>query len=545
MKATLGKCKDGKFKIDLLRLIETRMLIQANSGGGKSYAIRKLLEKTHGKVHQIVLDVEGEFSSLGTNFDYILCGKDKDVPVQVRTAELLARKLLELRVSAVVDLYDLKNHERHQFIKLFLESLMNAPKRLWHPTLIVVDEAHIFAPEKGKSVAMNAVIDLATRGRKREFAAVLATQRISKLSKDAAAECLNKLIGRTALDIDMKRAADDLGLTSKVQMRGLRDLEPGHFFAFGPAMSKGVVEVKINKVKTMHGRMARRIKWKNKTPRSKIKKALSKLVDLPKEAEQELHDSKQMRIKIKKLEQQIRQGGISKADKDNIFLEGYQKGKLEVMAMVTKYKNRIMTKLNEVVKLVSALPETGTRSVPVSQSPVSTKRRLKPVVSNAKVSVDIDQRFGKCEKSILGFLVYKNGEPSTKVQIGAMTGYSHGSGGFNNAICKLAKEGLIVRSGQTIIINLDVVDEINELVDGTVAHKLEDWIAKLGACERKIYEELLNNRNSDWTKIEMAEATGYAPGSGGFNNAICRLKTIGLLVRNPDKTISFNQDINV
>ena len=73
---------------------------------------------------------------------------------------------------------------------------MNAPKALWHPVLVVLDEAHIFAPEKGQSEALDAVIGLAALGRKREFCAILATQRISKLHKDVAAEWRRKIMQR-------------------------------------------------------------------------------------------------------------------------------------------------------------------------------------------------------------------------------------------------------------------------------------------------------------------------------------------------------------
>ena len=49
MKTQIGHYKNGgSFSIDLIRLIETSLLIQANSGGGKSYLIRKILEATHG-----------------------------------------------------------------------------------------------------------------------------------------------------------------------------------------------------------------------------------------------------------------------------------------------------------------------------------------------------------------------------------------------------------------------------------------------------------------------------------------------------------------
>jgi DNA helicase HerA-like ATPase len=55
------------------------------------------------------------------------------------------------------------------------------------------------------------VIALMDSGRKRGFCGVLATQRISKLSKDATAECNNKLIGRS-VEADAKRAGEELGL---------------------------------------------------------------------------------------------------------------------------------------------------------------------------------------------------------------------------------------------------------------------------------------------------------------------------------------------
>lgn len=116
--------------IDLPTLIDTRLLIQANSGGGKSWLIRRLLEQSHGHVQQLVIDLEGEFSTLREKFDYILAGKNGDTPAEPRSAGLLARRLLELNVSAIIDLYELPQQERKHFVRLFLEALVNAPKHL-------------------------------------------------------------------------------------------------------------------------------------------------------------------------------------------------------------------------------------------------------------------------------------------------------------------------------------------------------------------------------------------------------------------------------
>ena len=66
-------------------------------------------------------------------------------------------------------------------------------------------------------------------------------------AKDAAAECNNKLIGRTSLDVDMVRAGDELGFP-KGERAQLRRLGDGHFYAFGPALSPVIVELQTGNV---------------------------------------------------------------------------------------------------------------------------------------------------------------------------------------------------------------------------------------------------------------------------------------------------------
>lgn len=285
--------------MDLDKLIYSRLLIQANSGGGKSWGIRRIIEQSHGKVQQIIIDSEGEFGTLREKYDFILVGKGGDTPADPRSASLLARKLLEIGVSAIIDLYELHPQDRKRFVKEFLNGMINAPKELWHECLVVVDEAHIYAPEKGQSEALDAVIGLMSLGRKRGFCGVLATQRISKLHKDAAAECNNKMIGRTGLDIDMKRASEELGFTSKEQTQSLRRLKPGDFYVFGPALSEEVVSITIGPVNTSHARSGAVIKIT--PPTEAIKKVLGQLGDLPEEAKKEAQTMDELRAEIKSL----------------------------------------------------------------------------------------------------------------------------------------------------------------------------------------------------------------------------------------------------
>jgi uncharacterized protein len=115
--------------IDLQKLIDSRLLIQANSGSGKSWVLRRILEQSHGKVQQIVIDLEGEFSTLREKYDYLLVGKGGDVSASVKSAGLLAHKILELNVSAIIDLYELPHQERKRFVRLFLEAMIKVPSR--------------------------------------------------------------------------------------------------------------------------------------------------------------------------------------------------------------------------------------------------------------------------------------------------------------------------------------------------------------------------------------------------------------------------------
>ena len=61
----LGKAGNRNVTLDLVTLLTTRLLITANSGGGKSYLIRRLAEVLFGLVQVIIIDPEGEFSTRG------------------------------------------------------------------------------------------------------------------------------------------------------------------------------------------------------------------------------------------------------------------------------------------------------------------------------------------------------------------------------------------------------------------------------------------------------------------------------------------------
>jgi polyhydroxyalkanoate synthesis regulator phasin len=292
--------------IDLRTLLETGLLIQANSGGGKTWANRRLLEQTYGAVQHVVIDPEGEMHTLRERYDYALAAPHGgDCVVSIESAPLLARRIMEFGISIIIDVYELGT-KRDEYVKVLIESFMNLPRDLWHDTLFVVEEAHKFCPERGagEAASTEAIKDLMTRGRKRGWGRVLSTQRISELNKTAAAECNNKLIGRTGLDVDIDRAKKALGMRSRKDADDiLRDLPAGEFFAFGPAITRKVTQVKIGAVQTTHERSGARRRGPT-PPRERVRQMLAHLADIPKEAAIEAKTMDELRARVRELEAQ-------------------------------------------------------------------------------------------------------------------------------------------------------------------------------------------------------------------------------------------------
>ena len=549
---------------DLDSLIDSRLLIQANSGGGKSWLIRRILEETFGHVQHLVIDPEGEFASLRDRFDYVLAARNGgDTAADPRSAKLLARKLLELNASAILDIYELKAHERVRFVRAFLEELVDAPKKLWHPVLIVIDEAHVYCPQKGDAESANAVIDLATRGRKRGFCSIIATQRLSKLHKDAAAECNNKLIGRSALDVDMRRASEELGFAGRDEQHQLRELEPGEFFAFGPAMSKTVTRVTIGDVQTHHPKAGGRQAFEPPPPTEKVKALLPQLSDLPAEAEAE-------RLNIKELKQTVAtvRGELTRAKKaapppseeliERKVTAATDRMEREHAQIIAGYM-RIIKKAGEHVgkaakELMVDVPATnGTgqhgdgsallrtshdagrsrEEVSARQDDPPTARRseLPPRASAAPPSTNGTEPLEGIRKGarrILAELARRYPLAWTKSQVAQLVGMTASGGTFGAYIGDLRRAGLIAINGKEITVTDGGLDAAGEVPAAPATHDevMVMWRDKMRAGEFRLLERIAEAGEDGIEKSDLALEVEMTMTGGTFG------AYIGTLARN-------------
>lgn len=556
-------------KINLAKLIESRMLIQANSGGGKSHTIRRLLEQTHGKVQQIVIDPEGEFATLREKYDYILAGKDGDAPADPRSAALLARRLLELGASCIIDLYELHPQARKHFVRLFLEALINAPKELWHDCLVVIDEAHVFAPEQGVSEALDAVIGLAALGRKRGFCAVLATQRISKLHKDAAAECNNKLIGRASIDIDMKRAAAELGFTSKEQMLSLRALKPGEFYAFGPAISDEVRKIKVGDITTVHPKAGSKgHASKAPPPTDKIKKILAKLADIPKEAEKEINSIVVANKRIRELEGELRVAKRAPAPAaatvkiQRIEVPVVGKRTLDRMLRAEKGMRRILSNIKaahansalDIITVEKIVERFATEIQKAKPGPIITgvplpvaaptvpriEHRPRNVLTDLpreKVTADmtvIPAAGGPVTGSPLELLKTLTSyfpDAITRQRAAAIAKISPRKSTFRNAISVLKTQGYIEVQGDELVATQAGMDALGAAPEAPKPPEevRAQWLRELPEGPSRMLELLIGQYPSPIDRLQLAELCRLDPNVSTFRNYLSTLRSRGLI----------------
>lgn len=558
---------NDKVSIDLDKLIESRLLVQANSGGGKSFTIRRIIEQVFGHVQIIVIDPEGEFGNMRKEFDFVYAGKDGDAPAEPRSATLLARRLLELKASAVIDLYELPPKDRKHFVRLFCESLVNAPKELWHDVLVIIDEAHVFAPEKDQSEALGAVIDLASRGRKRGYCLIPATQRPAKLNKDVAAECNNKLIGRASLDIDRKRSAEELGLTSKEDVLSLRDLAPGEFYAFGPAISREVIKLEIGDVKVKPPKRGA-ARQSVAAPSATVKKMLAKLSDLPAEAAEEAKTVEALKAEINRLKRDSVQKIVRNEPKEPEIMGvsqwmnygkkyGYwdffekkimQAAGLQWEKIVQAWKKLALYQVKRVNELhdgfsvpivLKEIPD-GWMTPSNLEEVVIKQKDMRPQIAKSEPiprDVSTGGRFGDdilqerpeysdkpLSRGALTVLTYLESvfpAGRTKAQMSVASLYVPG-GGFSNMVSELTSRGLILKAGNNYV--------ATKKGETDYFPSLENWIPKVSLGAGKVFKILLDNYNDTYSKERLSNETGYTLG-GGFSNMLSELTSKELVIK--------------
>jgi uncharacterized protein len=450
----------------------------------------------------------------------------------------------------VIDLLELERHIRASFVRDFLDSLVSIPKELYRPILVVIDEAHGLCPEGTDSVATRAVIRLMDLGRKRGLCGILATQRLSKLDKDAAAECGNILIGRTSA-IDIKRGADLLGIP-QAQRFELTRLGDGELLCAGPALTgqsreDGVYHFKIGETFTTRPKPGEQHKASMPAASSAIRKVLPELADLARregaepltldEAKAVIADlrrrqpQKAIEIKEKRVEVPVlKNGQLSRTEK---ILDRTE-------ALAEQLKTKAAELQNESLQLRTMIKPATSPSpaiAPPRPMPARMPARAASTVSKPATIVSgpadgvtgVEQRIldGLAELELLGV------EQPDRVQVAFLAGYSNlNSKGFTNALGGLRSAGRIDYPGAGTVALTESGRETARTAGQprSVQELQERILSLLGNAHARVLQPAIDAYPQDLARDELAAAAGYTNvNSKGFANAIGRLRSLGLI----------------
>jgi hypothetical protein len=201
-----------------LELVTESVAILAARRAGKSHTAKKLTEQLHRAGQQfVVVDPKGDWWGLRSSADgkgpglpvVILGGEHGDVPLEVGAGELVAKLVVEQRVSLVLDLSEFRKNAIAQFMTAFLETLyrMKARDQYRTPLMLVIDEADAIAPQKpykGEERMLGAAEDIVRRGGQRGIGIIMVSQRAAVLNKNVLTQCGVLILLRTtgSQDID-------------------------------------------------------------------------------------------------------------------------------------------------------------------------------------------------------------------------------------------------------------------------------------------------------------------------------------------------------
>src|SRR5450755_1327359 len=106
--------------LDLEELLATRLLVQGNSGSGKSHLLRRLMEQSAPWVQQAIIDPEGDFVTLADRFGHLVI--DAEIHTE-RALQAAGERARIHRVSTILNLEGLDAENQMRRAAAFLGGL--------------------------------------------------------------------------------------------------------------------------------------------------------------------------------------------------------------------------------------------------------------------------------------------------------------------------------------------------------------------------------------------------------------------------------------
>lgn len=570
------------FELPLDAITET-FAILARRGAGKSYTASVIAEEVVKAGHPaVIIDPLGVWWGLRSSASgkrpglpvVIFGGDHADLPLDEKQGAVIAEAIVEGRFPAIIDLSLLSKSAARRFNADFLEALY---QRNREALMLVVDEADLLAPQRtmpDTARVLGAMEDVVRRGRSRGLGCIMITQRPAVLNKDVLSQAsvlVALRMGGThdvaAIDEWIRLHADES--EARELKASLPSLPVGTAWIWSPGWLGVLRKVQIRRRETFDSSATPKVGEARIVPTKLADIDLPALGARLEEAreEAERNDPAALRRRLAAAERRVAEleqrpatpavvervevpveiiREVPVVDADDLLLLAALHGRLDEAIQALMSAQPELARLTSLVEKAQAGPNPPVTPQP---SPVTAhhRGRLRDAarqVREAKAELaagtaaTLPRPAGtnagsdsvalpKAQRAILSALAVHGTRTTTQVAL--LTGYSHKSGGFRNALSSLRTAGFIEGRGDITATTegLDALGDFEPLPTGMAL--VEWWKANhLGKAERAILDVLVAEYPKAVETAEIADRTGYSASSGGFRNALSRLRSFEL-----------------
>jgi hypothetical protein len=519
-----------------LDVVTETLVILAKRGSGKTYTAAKMVEGMLAVEQPVcVVDPLGVWWGLRSSADgkspglpvVIFGGEHADVPLEETAGRVIADVVVERRVPAVLDLSLLSKSAARRFMVDFMERLYHRNR---DPLHLVIDEADLFAPQRttGEGARLlGAVEDAVRRGRQRGLGLTLITQRPAVLNKDVLTQAEVLIALRMtgvrdvqAIDEWVRLHAEDE--QAREVKASLPSLPVGTAWVWSPGWLGILQQVQVAQRVTFDSSATPKVGEVRVVPTRMADIDLAALgAEIQATVEREKEDDpKALRATVERLRRQL--AAVEPVRIEVPVLTP------EVVGYLQDVVNQMIEAVQPVLDVARTITDVLEQRVPDPALPAPPSKPVPAAPRPAPApATDGARGLAKAERAILSVLAQHGTRSVTQVAL--LTGYSGKSGGFRNALSSLRTSGYIegrgavtaTESGLAALGAYDPLPTGQALIDWWKAHQL-------GKAERAILDVLVAAYPQRVTVADIAEQSGYSQASGGFRNALSRLRTLDL-----------------
>lgn len=580
-------------------VVTQTLAVLAKRRAGKSYFARRFAEQLWRAKQQIViLDPKGDWWGILSSRDgkspglpiVIFGGARGHVPLEPGSGQLVAELVVGERLSALLDLSEMRKHERATFCADFLETLyrLKSQERYRTALMLIIDEADAVAPQQTKNLGvrggnvermLGAAEDIVRRGGQRGLGCMLVTQRSAVLNKNVLTQTEILITLRTIApqDLDAMQAWIDVHGTDeqrKTLRTSLPSLPIGNAWVWSPGWptDDGLFErIEVLPIETYDsfatpkpGERRREPKTVAEVDLDAVRKQMAATL---KNAAQ--RDPKALQKRVAELEAQVRPAPAPAAapakPPKTIEVPIFKDGHLQRLEQAIDRMRVAVDDLREFA--ASAVERLEVRPAAAAPAPAITAARLMPSAMQAAKRVRAvpppaparpaaakqagDLRIGAGHMRMLQALAQAPSGFLSRTQLAVRSGYASSGGSFANLLGALRSAGLVVGNNARLELT-DAGRALGPFEQLPTGRALYDyWFSGVGLkCSaeilRVLFEQMHSARPKPLTAEEIAARTVSATGGpyeatgGSFMNGLGKVRTLELV--HGDRTTGFELD---